>query len=697
MIDITNIMTYGKEDLLDNVLVNNNPLCIGNPRPPKLYGTRKVVQLTGDIDCETGESTINQTGKHFGIYGTDLGVSFVHDGKLYFLFGDTNRGRPPSGLPLEAKPGEDFNEAETDYDSIAYTSSDHAYEGIKLVFNSDFPHVDGIDQMTGEHPIEGTSIDEYMYLYFTTDLFPNNKVPTRTVLARSKDGGYHFGKPLYTLSTDKFIHVSAQTVKNDKISGMPYSAGKGLLIWGSGKHRKSDIFLAYVPLDKITNKSALLFFAGFDYQSSKPIWESQESMARPLFQAGCVGELSVRWNYYLGKWIMLYNCELCNTSGIIVRLADNPWGPWSAPKIIFDPDDAYGKYMHIPGQDNLHDSGRDGPNDRGNEYGPYQMTPYCTGVKGRYTKIYFTMSTWNPYQVVQMSAIITSDEEDSNPRPYFNHTNNRNDRKYAYLSVLMAHIANTKRIKLKNFIQCSSYMADHIEWAQFHSYVELRSELEDKFMQLITKLESDEQIIELYNTIAIAIIRLGEDNDGSFRNELGKWILNTVDYMGKEYIIDKIVQLIHLKQFLHFDDHLCYAYDSDDANEFKYARVSLLESKLGNDVGIQWDFAYQGSLDFRSHIAWARFRSVEVLRQEILNKFRQIVYKFSSLESIANAYIEIDKAISEVSSQKLHGVTNYSVLNKSTLYALNGHSQEYIIKDLANKINCEEFLESLPV
>ena len=98
-------MTFGKEELLDNVLVNNNPLCIGNPRPPKLYGTRKVVQLTGDIDRETGKSTINQTGKHFGIYGTDLGVSFVHDGKLYFLFGDTNRGRPPSGLPLEEARG----------------------------------------------------------------------------------------------------------------------------------------------------------------------------------------------------------------------------------------------------------------------------------------------------------------------------------------------------------------------------------------------------------------------------------------------------------------------------------------------------------------------------------------------------------------------------------------------------------------
>jgi Domain of unknown function (DUF4185) len=691
------MMNDGKRELLDNVLVNNNPMCIGNPRPPKLYGTRKVIQLTGDIDRETGKNTINETGKRFGIYGTDLGVSFIHNGRLYFLFGDTNRGRPPSGLPSEAKPGEDFNEAETDYDSIAYTTSDHAYEGIKLVFNSDFPHVDDIDQMTGEHPVEGISIDEYMYVYFTTDLFPDNKVPTRTVLARSKDGGYYFGKPLYTLSTDKFIHVSAQTIKNDKILEIPYTTGKGLLIWGSGKHRKSDIFLAYMPLDKITDKSALLFFTGFDYQSSKPIWRPQESEAKPLFQAGCVGELSVRWNYYLGKWIMLYNCELCNTSGVILRLAENPWGPWSLPKIIFDPDDAYGKYMHLPGQDNLHDSGRDGPTDMGNEYGPYQMTPYCTGVKGRYTKIYFTMSTWNPYQVVQMSAVITSEEEERNPQPYVNHTNYRNDRKYAYLSVLTAHMANTKKIKLKTSIQRSSYIADHIEWAQFHSHIELRSELEDKFMQLVTKLESDEQIIELYNTIATAIIRSGTDNNSAFRCEIEKWILNTADYSGKESIVDKISQLIHIEQFLHDDDHLCYAYNSDDANEFKYARISLLETQLGNNAGIQWDFAYQGSLDFRSHIAWARFRSVEVLRQEILNKFRQIIYKFSSLESIANAYVEIDKAISEISTRNLSRVTNYSMLYKSALSLLNDNSYEHIVKDLAKKINCEGFLGTLAV
>jgi hypothetical protein len=175
-----------------------------------------------------------------------------------------------------------------------------------------------------------------------------------------------------------------------------------------------------MPLDEITNRSSVRFFAGFDPGSSRPVWESNESMAKPLFSAGCIGELSIRWNYYLEKWIMLYNCGLCNTKGVIVRLADKPWGPWSTPKIVFDPADGHGRFIHQPGRDRLYDRDRDRdlPSDVGYEYGPYQMTPYATGVKGRYTKIYFTLSTWNPYQVIQMSAIITSEEEDKNPKPY---------------------------------------------------------------------------------------------------------------------------------------------------------------------------------------------------------------------------------------------------------------------------------------
>lgn len=273
----------------------NNPLCIGNPAPPKLSSTFKVSQLTGDIDRETGKQTINQTGKRFRIFGSDLGVSFIHNGKLYFLFGDTNRRDPDAGLPASAFPGEDFNEKLTDLDAIAYTTNDRAYNGIELTFNHTYPYVEDIVQLTGEHPIEGISLNNNdMYVFFTTDLQPDSLVPTRTILAKSSDNGIYFGKSFYTLSTKKFIHISCEIINNEKIAGLPTTIGKGLLIWGSGVHRKSDIFLAHIPLNEITNKSSIRYFAGFESLSSKkPIWKINEEEAKPLFKADCVGELSL--------------------------------------------------------------------------------------------------------------------------------------------------------------------------------------------------------------------------------------------------------------------------------------------------------------------------------------------------------------------------------------------------------------------
>jgi hypothetical protein len=689
-------------DLQNTFAVNFNPLCIGNPGPAKLFGTRKVIQLTGDIDRETGHMTINQTGKKFGIYGTDLGVSFLHDGKLYFLFGDTTRRGPDGGIPQSAMPAAPYNEDETDYDSIAYTTSDRAYDGINLIFNSDFPRVDDISQLTAEHPIEGVSIGNDMYVFFTTDLMEEGRIlPRRTVLARSTDGGYNFGNSLYTFSKDKFIHVSIQIINNENIQGLPDPIGKGLLIWGSGVYRKSDVYLAYMPLDEITNRSSVRFFAGFDPGSSRPVWESNESMAKPLFSAGCIGELSIRWNYYLEKWIMLYNCGLCNTKGVIVRLADKPWGPWSTPKIVFDPADGHGRFIHQPGRDRLYDRDRDRdlPSDVGYEYGPYQMTPYATGVKGRYTKIYFTLSTWNPYQVIQMSAIITSEEEDKNPKPYANNMNDRNDRKYAYVSILLAHLAKIKNISLGNSIQNSTYIADHIEWAQFHSHLELRSELKTKFLQLITNLASDRDKADAYTAMTAAIVRLGYDYS-SFNNSVNdsvyvRWALNAVHSGHKQWLIDDINEKIDNEHFLQNNDYLCYAYSSDDSNEFKYARVSLLEAKLADNVGMKWDLPFQGLLDCNSHITWARFRSVEEMREDLAYKFNQIIYKFTSPSQIAKAYEELTKVILEL-TDNISDFKEYSSHYEWALSMINNNKQEIIIREISKLINNEHFLTSVP-
>lgn len=70
-------------------------------------------------------------------------------------------------------------------------------------------------------------------------------------------------------------------------------------------------------------------------------------------------------------------------------------------------DDAYGIYLHIPWAaahvDAFHDSGR--ADEWGGEYGPYIIPRFTTGDATR-CLIYYTMSTWNPYQCVVMRSEI---------------------------------------------------------------------------------------------------------------------------------------------------------------------------------------------------------------------------------------------------------------------------------------------------
>src|SRR5215211_2693416 len=682
--------------------ISNKSLCNGNPAPPKLSSTIKVTQLTGDIDRETGKQTPNQTGKRFGIFGSDLGVSFIHQGKLYFLFGDTNRRDPDTGLPASAFPGEDFNENLTDLDAIAYTTNDRAYNGITLTFNSDHPHVDDIVQLTGEHPIEGISLNNNdMYIFFTTDLQPDGLVPTRTVLAKSSDGGIHFGKSLYTLSTKKFIHISCEIISNEKIAELPTTIGKGLLIWGSGIHRKSDIFLAHIPLSEVTNKSSIRYFAGFEsLNSKKPLWKINEEEAKPLFKAECVGELSIKWNYYLNKWIMLYNCDHCNTKGIVIRLADNPWGPWSSPKIIFDPKDGYGKFIHSPGNDNIYDKGRNRSSDWGAVYGPYQITPYSTGIKYRYTKIYFTLSTWNPYQVIQMSAIITSDEEEKNPTLYANSIDDRNDRKYAHISVVLAQLAKINNIFFESDIQNSIYIADHIEWSQFHTHFELRSKLKSKLSQLINNITSDDKRADTYTTVLLELVKLTYDYDrfANIPNYIihKKWAIETIHKEDTYLLIEQLNQIIEEKDFLPNQDYLCYGYGPDDSNDHKYARISLLESKIGNDINISWDISTQGSVDNNFHIAWAKFHSVHEMREEIINKFQQIINKHTSKEDIAKSFVDIIEAILELSFHNNNNHFDHTSVYEWALSNLKNNKQESLFIIFSRHVNDKKFLTSIP-
>src|SRR5207245_2313177 len=84
--------------------------------------SRKICQLTGECDRERNQLTINRTESRFGLIGTDLGSSFEHEGRIYFLFGDTLPLRPHAIFrPLAG-------------DSIAYTEDTDPEQGLTLHF-----------------------------------------------------------------------------------------------------------------------------------------------------------------------------------------------------------------------------------------------------------------------------------------------------------------------------------------------------------------------------------------------------------------------------------------------------------------------------------------------------------------------------------------------------------------------------------
>jgi hypothetical protein len=61
--------------------------------------TQKVCQLTGELDHETKKPTVSQTETNYGLYAADVGYSFEHNGKTWFLFGDATPTLTFNGKP----------------------------------------------------------------------------------------------------------------------------------------------------------------------------------------------------------------------------------------------------------------------------------------------------------------------------------------------------------------------------------------------------------------------------------------------------------------------------------------------------------------------------------------------------------------------------------------------------------------------
>jgi hypothetical protein len=345
--------------------------------------TVKVEQLLGEEDKQLHQLTLSRTFTRYAIEGTDLGNSFEHDGRVYFLFGDT------VGRLRHA------------FDTIATTDARDPEAGVRPP---------GISMGPFEVPVAGLSLNGQIYVAVSTN-HSEDRSTDRSVLTKFTPPARF--QPLRTISQlpdGHFVKMSVHT-EPVPIAGLP-PGGPLILLWGTGPYRRSDAYLSVVPQAEFESGKGTRYFAGLD-PAGAPTWSERESAATPIVRNGTMGDLSVTWCKDLDLWLMTYDSRDPAPRGILFSYSRTPWGPWSEPQIIFNAmrDGALGKFIHNP-QANP-DDGLAGPvigkgqaNPQavhGGAYAPYVVERW-TKVQGPELTIYYVLSTWNPYVVVLMKS-----------------------------------------------------------------------------------------------------------------------------------------------------------------------------------------------------------------------------------------------------------------------------------------------------
>jgi hypothetical protein len=392
--------------------------------------TTKLEQVIGDCDDQaqaiqivngqpvTCQRTVSQSLTRYNVAGNGQGGSFeANNGRMIFFFGDTISGDGPPKIR--------FNAA----DPIAWSTSTDPEQGLLLTFYSNpdgtvlFVQPPGVDMGGNNIPNSGIDLNGQIYFIVNTGSDTTNVLATYTLLAG-------FNEAAQTFSTGRLISPPGgrfiQTSMHADVSGA------NVFIYGAGPYRQSDIYLQMVPAANFTTGTGTQYFTGL--VNGQPTWSSFESDAVPVVQDNplngppwpndnpTVGNMSVVYSKSLSLWFMTYDggrqpiTGNTRIRGTYFTYAPQPWGPWAPPQLIFDDirDKAYGLggYVHNPTVvPDPPGDGLNGPtigtNDiyltPGGSFAPQMIERFIT-VTASTLKLYYNVSTWNPYTVVRMRS-----------------------------------------------------------------------------------------------------------------------------------------------------------------------------------------------------------------------------------------------------------------------------------------------------
>jgi len=375
--------------------------------------TVKLEQVIGDKDWSAAAkgqtlATASLTSTKYGVFGTDIGTSFEHNGRVLFLFGDTRAEDPNVNLGA--------------VDPIGFSSTTDGEAPLILDFYTDntnktlWVKPPGV-QMTGHNvPNAGVSLSDGLYLVANAGAdhsLADIHVNAFSVLVKFDEAAKTFtaGRTISRMSDGHFLYTAL------------HASGSDVYMFGTGKYRASDIYLSKTPSSGFWAGTGTQFFAG--RVNGQPTWTTSEASAVPVIQDNplnlpnnnpTAANMNVAYSPDLGLWLITYDGggQSVATRGMYVSYAKDPWGPWATPLLVFNRvrDPGLGVFMHNPQA--VPSDGLAGPtigdNDPtttpGGAYAPSIIERF-TRVTGNTLKIYWLVSTWNPYTVVKMRSEFT--------------------------------------------------------------------------------------------------------------------------------------------------------------------------------------------------------------------------------------------------------------------------------------------------
>ncbi|MGV0790627.1 DUF4185 domain-containing protein [Mycolicibacterium sp. XJ1819] len=397
--------------------------------------TRKPVKVSTNthwIEYLTGKGNLNNTTTRFAIGGTDLGIMWdngipddpattdVNESQVLIAFGDTFQTAPRSGVWR-------FN---TLFRSADGKLNDGLYvpNGVPFDIFSGSPMErpnwsDPILPSPGQPPKPPYAIGPEVTIIPTAGISTRygNELGARQYMSfmsiRSWDTAgrwtTNYSGVAYSDDNGQTWRIAPTSIRTAAAgrATVPYVAGnenfqQGAFVkppegsaesdqgwvysYGTPSGRKGTVYLSRVQETQILDATKYEYWNGSSWVANAP------SAATPLFPGKTtsffgffkstkyptVSEMSVQYNPYLGKYVMLYGDQ---SNRIVLRTADSPEGLWSEPKVLVGAWTLSGKYAPY-----IH---------------PWSGTTNLPEAEQQY--LFWNLSTWGNYQVRLMRTDLT--------------------------------------------------------------------------------------------------------------------------------------------------------------------------------------------------------------------------------------------------------------------------------------------------